>query len=134
MRRGKVYKLWLYESKVARPSGRKRLTPKTFSMRIYFKDAKRPDPIGYLFEVFRRVAPGAEVVADSLDDFHFVDRANGRPSENDACFRVNSYLKGIIGIEACKAPLNVAKRYLEKMAQEISRDFPQAAIERIGVF
>lgn len=134
MRSGKVYKLWLYESKAARLRGQCGPSPKTVSMRIYFKNAKMPDPVGYLFEVFRRIAPEAEVVADSVGDFHFVDRANRGLQNEKACFCVNSYLKGVVGIEACKASLNLTRKYFEKMAQEITRDFPQAAIERIKLF
>lgn len=129
--KGGIYRIWIYELK-AQPKEQSETDLREYSMRIYFQQGE-VDPIRYLFGVFKRIAPNADVLADPLNGCLFIEHAKDKASTIRASFSVNGYIGGIIEIEPHWLPLRTAKKYLAAMAKEIKGDFPGAVVEGIQV-
>jgi hypothetical protein len=127
-----VYKVGVYKLKDEHDewSG---ANPKSYSMRVYFQKGDNAKLVEYLFGIFKRIVPGAEVFMDHLEGFQFVEKTRGKAANMKSWFSVRGYAGGIVGIEPQSLPLRVAKKYLAAMAKEIKYDFPGAVIDGIRV-
>ena len=107
--------------------------PKSYAMRVYFGNCEMASPVEYLFRIFKRIVPGAEVIMDHLEGFQFVETAKGPASNMKAWFSVRGYAGGIVGIEPQRLPIDVARKCLAAMAKEIKSDFPGATVDGLKV-
>jgi len=105
----------------------------SYSMRVYFRKGVKVNPIEYLFRVFKRIFPHGEVFKDYLEGFQFVGKTKGKASDTKAWLSVRGYVGGVVGIEPQRLPMDLTKKCLAAMAQEIKKDFPGAIIEGIRV-
>jgi hypothetical protein len=106
---------------------------KTYSMRVYFQKGDKANPVDYLFSIFKRIVPGADVSKDCLEGFQFVEKTRGKASNVKPWFSVRDYEGDIVGIEPHRLPISVAKKCLAAMAREIKSDFPGAVVDGIKV-
>lgn len=107
--------------------------PNAYSMRVYFQKGVKANPIEYLFRIFRRIVPNAEVFRDYLEGFQFVEKTKGRASDMKAWLSVRGYVGGVVAIEPHRLPMKLTRACLAAMAREIKHDFPGAIIEGINV-